>query len=61
MKRLIPIFAAFFITACEGEKSLEKVLPSTPDDLILHSEEFKKEIIEVTNGCLLYTSDAADE
>ena len=50
MKRLIPIFAAFFITACEGEKSLEKSSLSTPDDLILHSEEFKKEIIEVTDG-----------
>ena len=38
------------LLSCSESKPIEISIPSTPDDLIAHSDEFKKEIIEVTQG-----------
>ena len=45
---LIPIFFIFF--GCSDTSPIESSQPSTPADLTFHSEEFRKEIIEVTDG-----------
>ena len=45
---LIPIYFIFF--GCSDTSPIESSQPSTPADLTFHSEEFRKEIIEVTDG-----------
>jgi len=44
----IPFF--FIIFSCSETTSIEASKSTTPDDLIAHTSEFKKEVIEVTEG-----------
>ena len=44
----IPFF--FIIFSCSETTSIEASKSPTPDDLIAHTSEFKKEVIEVTEG-----------
>ena len=48
IKFLIPIFV--FILSCSETEPIEAAKEATPEDLINHTEEFRKEIIEVTEG-----------
>ena len=48
IKFLIPIL--LFIFSCSQTEPIEEAKEATPEDLINHTEEFKKEIIEVTEG-----------
>jgi alkyl sulfatase BDS1-like metallo-beta-lactamase superfamily hydrolase len=48
IKFLIPIFV--FILSCSETEPMEAAKEATPEDLINHTEEFRKEIIEVTEG-----------
>ena len=48
IKFLIPIL--LFIFSCSETEPIEAAKKATPEDLINHTEEFKKEIIEVTEG-----------
>ena len=48
IKFLIPIL--FFIFSCSETEPIEQAKEATPEDLINHTEEFRKEIIEVTEG-----------
>ena len=48
IKFLIPIL--IFIFSCSETEPIEEAKEATPEDLINHTEEFKKEIIEVTEG-----------
>ena len=48
IKFLIPILLLVF--SCSETEPIEQAKESTPEDLINHTEEFKKEIIEVTEG-----------
>ena len=48
IKFLIPIL--LFIFSCSETEPIEEAKEATPEDLINHTEEFKKEIIEVTEG-----------
>ena len=45
-------FLIFLLIAfgCSENKPIEVSAPSTPEDLLAHSAEFKKEVIEVTEG-----------
>ena len=45
---LIPIL--LFIFSCSETEPIEAAKEATPEDLINHTEEFRKEIIEVTEG-----------
>ena len=38
------------LLGCSETQPLEISAPSTPDDLLTHTSEFKKEVIEVTEG-----------
>ena len=48
IKFLIPIL--LFIFSCSEIEPIEATKKATPEDLINHTEEFRKEIIEVTEG-----------
>jgi len=48
IKFLIPILLLVF--SCSETEPIEQAKEATPEDLINHTEEFKKEIIEVTEG-----------
>ena len=48
-------------TSQHEEVNKEKDIPNTFDDSKLKSEETESKTSEATKGCLLYTSDAADE
>ena len=48
IKFLIPIL--LFIFSCSETEPIEAAKEATPEDLINHTEEFRKEIIEVTEG-----------
>ena len=48
IKFLIPIL--LFIFSCSKTEPIEQAKEATPEDLINHTEEFRKEIIEVTEG-----------
>ena len=48
IKFLIPIL--LFIFSCSETEPIEQAKEATPEDLINHTEEFRKEIIEVTEG-----------
>ena len=48
IKFLIPIL--LFIFSCSETEPIEEAKEATPEDLINHTEEFRKEIIEVTEG-----------
>ena len=48
IKFLIPIL--LFIFSCSQTEPIEEAKEATPEDLINHTEEFRKEIIEVTEG-----------
>ena len=50
MSKLSPYFLLLALLGCSESKPIEISTPSTPDDLIAHSHEFKKEVIEVTKG-----------
>ena len=50
MSKLSPYFLLLALLGCSESKPIEISTPSTPDDLIAHSDEFKKEVIEVTKG-----------
>ena len=50
MKQLLTIIALLLIYSCSDSKPLQSSDAPTPDDLIAHSDEFKKEVIEVTDG-----------
>ena len=50
MLRLPPYLILLIILGCSESKPIEVSTPSTPDDLVAHTDEFKKEIIEVTEG-----------
>ena len=38
------------IAGCSDSIPIEASNPSTPEDLVAHSKEFRKEVIEVTDG-----------
>ena len=50
MKQLLTIIALLLIYSCSDSTPLQSSNAPTPDDLIAHSDEFKKEVIEVTDG-----------
>ena len=50
MSKLSPYFLLLALLGCSESKPIEISSPSIPDDLIAHSDEFKKEVIEVTKG-----------
>ncbi|SVE54625.1 uncharacterized protein METZ01_LOCUS507479, partial [marine metagenome] len=53
MKYFFSIFSLssiIFFISCSSEKEIERTLPTPNEDLISHSSEFVKEIIEVTEG-----------
>ena len=50
MSKLSPYFLLLVLLGCSESKPIEISSPSIPDDLIAHSDEFKKEVIEVTKG-----------
>ena len=51
MMRLIKlIFIVQLFLSCSETTTLESTEPQTPEDLVAHSDEFKKELITVTDG-----------
>ena len=50
MKQLLTTIALLLIYSCSDSTPLQSSDAPTPDDLIAHSDEFKKEVIEVTDG-----------
>ena len=50
MKKYLYLLLLSLIVSCSDQKEIEVSLPSTPDDLIQHTSEFKKEVIEVVDG-----------
>lgn len=50
MKQLLTIIPLLLIYSCSDSTPLQSSDAPTPDDLIAHSDEFKKEVIEVTDG-----------
>ena len=50
MKQLLTTIALLLIYSCSDSTPLQSSDAPTPDDLIAHSNEFKKEVIEVTDG-----------
>ena len=48
MKYLILSFSVLWTIGCSDPIPLEATDTPTPDDLVSHSEEFRKEVIEVT-------------
>ena len=50
MKIYIYLLFFFILISCSEEIEIETSLPSTPEDLKQHTSEFRKEVIEVTDG-----------
>ena len=50
MKKLIPSLFLLLIIGCSDSIPIEASDTPSPDDLVAHSEEFRKEVIEVTEG-----------
>ena len=50
MKHLILSFLILWIVGCSDSIPLEATDSPTPEDLVSHSEEFRREVIEVTEG-----------
>ena len=51
MMRLVKLlFIIQLFLSCSDTTTLESTEPQTPEDLIAHSDEFKKELITVTDG-----------
>ena len=50
MKKYLYLLLLSLIVSCSDQKEIEISLPSTPDDLIQHTSEFKKEVIELVDG-----------
>ena len=50
MKQLIPSLFVLMIVGCSDSIPIEASVTPSPDDLVAHSEEFRKEVIEVTEG-----------
>ena len=50
MKQLIPSLFVLMIVGCSDSIPIEASDTPSPDDLVAHSEEFRKEVIEVTDG-----------
>ena len=50
MKNLILSFLILWTVGCSDSIPLEATDSSTPEDLVSHSEEFRREVIEVTEG-----------
>ena len=50
MKNSLYLFFICLLISCSEEIEIETSPPSTPEDLKKHSAEFKKEVIEVTDG-----------
>ena len=50
MKIYIYLLFFFILISCSEEIEIETSLPATPEDLIQHTSEFQKEVIEVTDG-----------
>ena len=50
MKQLIPSLFVLMIVGCSDSIPIEASDTPSPDDLVAHSEEFRKEVIEVTEG-----------
>ena len=50
MKNYLYLLLISLLISCSEEIEIETSLPSTPEDLQKHSAEFKKEVIEVTEG-----------
>jgi len=50
MKNYLYLLLISLLISCSKEIEVETSLPSTPEDLKKHTAEFKKEVIEVTDG-----------
>ena len=50
MKKYLYLLLLPLILSCSDQKDIEISIPSTPDELKLHTAEFQKEVIEVTDG-----------
>ena len=50
MKKYLYMLLLLLIVSCSAQKDIKISLPATPDELKLHTSEFKKEVIEVTEG-----------
>ena len=50
MKYLILSFSVLWAVGCSDPIPLEATDSPTPEDLVSHSEEFRREVIEVTEG-----------
>ena len=50
MKNYLYLLLISLLISCSEEIEIETSLPSTPEDLKKHTAEFKKEVIEVTEG-----------
>ena len=50
MKYLILSFSILWTVGCSDPIPLEATESPTPEDLVSHSEEFRREVIEVTEG-----------
>ena len=50
MKNYLYLLLISLLISCSEEIEIETSLPSTPEDLQKHTAEFKKEVIEVTEG-----------
>ena len=50
LKPSVILILLLIVFGCSDDKPIEVSAPSTPDDLLAHTAEFKKEVIEVTEG-----------
>lgn len=50
MKHFLSVISFFLILSCSESSPIQSTDAPIPDDLISHSDEFKKEVIEVTKG-----------
>ena len=44
----------FILAACDSSVEAERISPLTPEDLIQHSQEFKKGVISVNDLSLIH-------
>ena len=50
LKPSVTLILLLIVFGCSDNTPIEVSAPSTPDDLLAHTAEFKKEVIEVTEG-----------
>jgi alkyl sulfatase BDS1-like metallo-beta-lactamase superfamily hydrolase len=50
MNKFFILFIFLIVTACNNSEPVESAPPATPEELEMHSEEFRKEVIEVVDG-----------